>query len=220
LSKQRIGVDLNVLIDDATFVVLDVETTGLFPQGGHRVIDISMIKWQHGDEIDTFGTLVNPCRTISAEASAVHGISYSDLVGAPLFSDIAGQVWEFLRGAVIVAHNAEFDVRFINYELAQAGYPQWDGLMVCTLRMARHLHDQSHNKLADVALRMGIKQDGEHSAVSDTVTTLLIFQAFLRRPESLAFQTLGHLVRAQGGWRNPPQAPGVRTLEQLQRSIA
>ncbi len=191
MSKQRIGVDLNVLIDDATFVVLDVETTGLFPQGGHRVIDISMIKWQHGDEIDTFGTLVNPCRTISAEASAVHGISYSDLVGAPLFSDIAGQVWEFLRGAVIVAHNAEFDVRFINYELA-------------TLRRES----------------MGIKQDGEHSAVSDTVTTLLIFQAFLRRPESLAFQTLGHLVRAQGGWRNPPQAPGVRTLEQLQRSIA
>lgn len=207
------GVDLKLRIDEAAFVVLDVETTGLHPSQGHRVIDISMIKWQGGKIVNTFGTLINPGRPISAGATAVHGITAAQLVGAPIFVDIADQVWQFLEGAVVVAHNAEFDVRFVNWELARAGYEQWRGVIICTLAMARHLQREKHNKLSDVAFRMGIEPERQHSAVGDAMTTLRIFEAFLQQLIALNAETIGNILRAQGGWQDVPKAPTGRALE-------
>lgn len=199
-------INLQTPIDNLPFVVLDVETTGLYPGRGDRVIDISMIRWMNGEILDTMGMLVNPGRAIPREATAVHGISASDLVGAPTFASVAGQVWQFLDGSVIVAHNAEFDVRFVNTELSIAGYEQWNGYMVCTLNMARKLHNQKHNKLADVALRMGVEIKDTHTAVGDTMITLQVFDCMVKYLKAMHFETLYHLLRAQGGYIKPPFA--------------
>jgi DNA polymerase-3 subunit epsilon len=201
-----VDIDIQIPIDKIPFVVLDVETTGLYPESGDRVIDLSMIRWKGGEIIDTFGMSINPGRPIPKEATAVHGITDSDLVGAPPFAVLSGQVWQYLEGSVIVAHNAPFDVKFINYELANCGYEQWNGIMLCTLQLARRLHNEKHNKLGDVALRMGIQADGAHTAVGDTMTTLRVFEGMIAQLRGMHFETLAHLMRAQGGYLRPPFA--------------
>lgn len=198
-------VDLKQRIVDTPFVVLDVETTGLSAKGGDRIVDISMIKWQSGAIIADYGTLVNPCRRIPRDAVAIHGISDSDVVGAPTFLVIAGDVWQFIDGCAVVAHNATFDMGFINAELARAGYNQWDGVIVCTLALARKLHHNKHNKLDDVARHLGVKAVGQHTALGDTHTTLGVFEAMLTGLQARNYDTIYHLVRAQGGMKRAPR---------------
>jgi DNA polymerase-3 subunit epsilon len=101
-------------------IILDTETTGLYPQEGHRIIEIGCVEMikrrltgQH------FHVYINPEREIDAGAIAVHGITNEFLQDKPLFADIAEEFIEFIRGAELIIHNAPFDVGFINHEFAK-----------------------------------------------------------------------------------------------------
>ena len=104
-------------------IVLDTETTGFDPQQGHRVVEIGCIElFNHIPTGKTFHKYCNPERDMPAEAFAVHGLGDDFLRGQPLFADIVEGLVEFLGDdAPIIAHNAEFDMRFVNYELAKCG---------------------------------------------------------------------------------------------------
>ncbi len=99
-------------------IAIDTETTGLEPEKGHRIIEIGCIEL-----IDrkitgtTFHRYLNPQREIDDEALAVHKITKDFLLDKPIFSDILADFLEFINGAEIIAHNAPFDVGFINYEI-------------------------------------------------------------------------------------------------------
>lgn len=92
-------------------VVFDVETTGLFPGGHDRVVEIAALRLSRdGEVIDRFDTLINPVRDIGA--THIHGVTASDVQDAPPFESIVGDIASFMAAAALVAHNASFDTRF------------------------------------------------------------------------------------------------------------
>src|SRR5699024_10510098 len=103
------------------FAVIDVETTGLDPER-ERIVEIAIVRADaHGRPIDHWATRLNP--GIPMRATHVHGITDADVAGAPRFADLAVTIGTALQGAVVVAHNAEFDVAFLQSEFARAGMP-------------------------------------------------------------------------------------------------
>lgn len=116
------------------YIVLDTETTGLDFNDGHRIIEIGAVVVQNRKKTnDFFHTYINPQRIIDKDAQAVHGISNEELLNKPVFAEIADELIEFLEGSTVVAHNAAFDVGFINYELnlASSQYPKLED--ICTI---------------------------------------------------------------------------------------
>ena len=103
-------------------IVLDTETTGLDPGAGHRIVEIGAVELQHhlptGREYHTY---LDPEREMPEDAYAVHGLSDDFLAGKDRFADIADAFLDFIGDAPLVIHNAEFDLRFLNAELARTG---------------------------------------------------------------------------------------------------
>ena len=104
-------------------VFFDLETTGLFPHRGDRVCEVALLRERGGEPERRFETLVNPQRPLSEQSFLVNGIRAEELAGAPLFAEAAGPLRAISEGAVLVAHNAPFDMEFLHTELARAGLP-------------------------------------------------------------------------------------------------
>jgi DNA polymerase III subunit epsilon len=105
-------------------IVLDTETTGLDPSQGHRVVEIGCIElFNHVPTGKTFHKYVNPERDMPVEAFNVHGLSEEFLREQPLFADVAEELLAFIGEAPVIAHNADFDFRFVNAELRRCGHP-------------------------------------------------------------------------------------------------
>lgn len=139
-------------------VVLDTETTGLDASSGHRVIEIGCVELMHRRYSNrNYHQYINPERAVDPGALAVHGIEERFLASQPVFADVVAEFLEFVEGAVLVIHNAEFDVGFLNAELARlTGFPR-DIREICevrdTLSMARRMHPGQRNSLDALAKR-------------------------------------------------------------------
>lgn len=155
-------------------IVLDTETTGLATSQGHRIIEIACLELVNrrltGREYHRF---LNPERDIDEGAERVHGISIADLEGQPRFADIADELLEFLRDSELVIHNAEFDVGFLEYELALMKHPRptiaEHAMVLDTLGLARKLHPGQRNSLDALCKRYSVdasKRD-VHGALID-----------------------------------------------------
>ncbi len=145
-------------------VVLDTETTGLELAQGHRIIEIGCIEIVNRRvSTNEFHHYLNPEREIDAGALAVHGITREFLLGKPRFADIAANLFDYLRGAELIIHNAEFDVGFLNAELARAGLPERIE-QVCrvtdTWQLAKKLHPGQKNSLDALCKRYSIDNSG------------------------------------------------------------
>ena len=119
-------------------VVIDTETTGLDPRDGHRIVEIACLELIHhvptGRKLHRY---VNPEREVPAEAMAVHGLDSEFLARHPPFAAIAEELTQFIAGDCLVIHNAEFDLAFINAELARLDRGMLAGPFVDTLAVAR-----------------------------------------------------------------------------------
>jgi len=152
-------------------IVFDTETTGLDPAAGHRVVEIGCVELYNG--IPTGRTLhvyLDPQRDMPEEALAVHGLSSEFLTGKPLFKDVAGEFLAFTEGAKLVAHNAEFDFRFMSAELVALGHPPLEPeRMVDTLALARRRHPGSPVSLDALCQRYGVDNSRrtKHGALLD-----------------------------------------------------
>ena len=153
-------------------IVLDTETTGLDPATGHRVVEIGCVELLNGIPTGkTFHHYLDPQRDMPEEAFRVHGLSSEFLAGKPLFADIADEFVAFLDGAKLVAHNAEFDFRFVSAELVALGRPALDlELMVDTLALARRRHPGAPVSLDALCSRYGIDNTRrtKHGALLDS----------------------------------------------------
>ena len=123
-------------------VALDTETTGFSPTVGHRIIEIGCVEIENGQLTGReFHRRINPQRSIDPRACQVHGISDDELVFEPLFWQIEAELIEFLHGAQVIAHNASFDERFLDYELSLTSSPLMRISNICeiidTLREAK-----------------------------------------------------------------------------------
>ncbi|MEI2690073.1 MAG: 3'-5' exonuclease [Anaerolineae bacterium] len=115
-------------LGNITFAVLDVETTGLSAASGHRICEIALLRWRGGKVLESFESLIDPQRSISPGAAAVNGLSDFQIRGQPLFDQVAEQVQAMLAGAVLVAHNAAFDLSFLAAEWRRLRWPPLLGL--------------------------------------------------------------------------------------------
>ncbi|MGH6798848.1 MAG: exonuclease domain-containing protein, partial [Roseiarcus sp.] len=103
-------------------VVLDTETTGLDPADGHRVLEIGAVENVHQTLTGkVFHALINPERDVPQDAARVHGHSSADLEDKPVFARVVDEFLAFIGDSKLVIHNADFDVRFVNAELARLG---------------------------------------------------------------------------------------------------
>jgi DNA polymerase-3 subunit epsilon len=139
-------------------IVLDTETTGLDPSAGDRVVEIGCVELiNHIPSGRKFHRYVNPERAMSIDAIRVHGIEEAFLRDKPPFAAVAAELWEFLGDAVLIAHNAEFDLAFLNAEFGRAGHPAIGGdRVVDTLMLARRKHPLGPNSLDALMARYAI----------------------------------------------------------------
>ncbi len=155
-------------------IVLDIETTGLEPKQGHRIIEIGCVELYHRRKTNNqYQQYLNPEREIEDGAYDVHGISNEFLADKPVFADAAQEFINFIRDSELIIHNAPFDVGFINAELKKLG-PQWGKIedyctIVDTLVMAREMHPGQKNSLDALCKRYEIdnSQRDLHGALLD-----------------------------------------------------
>ena len=148
------------------YVVVDVETTGA-TSSYHRVTEIGAVKVQNGKIIDEFQTLINPGRSIPSFITGITGITNAMVADAPKFSDIAEKFYDFLEGSIFVAHNVNFDYKFIQSEFAKAGI-DFVRPLLCTCAGMRKTHPglKSYG-LKNLTQHFEIKLEQHHRALSD-----------------------------------------------------
>ena len=121
---------------DTDYAIIDLETTGFSPKNHDRIVEVGIVRADpHGNRLQEYCTLINPRRDVGG--TQVHGITATDVAGAPAFRDVVGDIHEMLRGAVIVAHNTQFDLRFLCHECEESGAPLPEVLSLCTLSLAK-----------------------------------------------------------------------------------
>jgi DNA polymerase-3 subunit epsilon len=152
-------------------IVLDTETTGLDPYSGHRVVEIGCIELVNRIPTGlTYHAYLNPERDMPRDAEAVHGLSIQFLADKPRFAEVAEELLAFLGDAMLVIHNAGFDLAFLNSELERIGRPLLTReRSVDTLTLARRRHPGGPNRLDDLCVRYGIDNSRrtKHGALLD-----------------------------------------------------
>jgi DNA polymerase III subunit epsilon len=119
-------------------VIVDLETTGLWPRRGHRVIEIGAVALERGAVVEEFTTLIDAGVPIPPEVQAIHGITAEMLEGQPRPEEALPRFLAFISDSVLIAHNAAFDIRFLRHEFARLGMAL-PHRYVCTLEMSRRL---------------------------------------------------------------------------------
>lgn len=166
---------------------LDVETSGLEQEKGHKIIEIAFLTYDFNTQqlTDTWIQRFDPQRPIDAGAQATHGISYSDLVGEPTWEDTAEEISERMGAAdLLVAHNSGFDLPFIGFELLRVGAKVPDVNSVCTMASGRWAcPDGKYPKLSELAWALGIEFDPSkaHGAHYDVEIMMSCFFKGLKR---------------------------------------
>ncbi|MCD8015848.1 MAG: PolC-type DNA polymerase III [Lachnospiraceae bacterium] len=177
---------------DADFVVFDLETTGFSPQN-NRIIEIGAVKVQNGKITDKFSTFVNPEVPIPFRIEELTSINDSMVMDAPTIETILPEFMEFCEGCVMVAHNASFDMSFIEENCRRLSIP-CDQTAVDTVAMARVLLPALNRfKLDTVAKAVGVSLAHHHRAVDDAGCTAEIFEKFLVMLQKKDITTLAQL---------------------------
>jgi DNA polymerase III subunit epsilon len=213
--------DLGRSLFDTTFVVLDLETTGL-SAGTDRITEVGAVKVRRGEVLGELHTLVHPGRPIPSAITAVTGITDGMVAGAPPVAAVLPTLLEFLRDTVLVAHNARFDVGFLDAELGRLGYPRLGNPVVDTARLARRvLRDEVRDcRLSTLARHLRARTSPEHRALLDARATVDVLHALLERAGSLGAVTVEDVhdlcsSRSDAAFRKvalvdgAPRSPGV-----------
>ncbi|MFT6393941.1 MAG: DNA polymerase-3 subunit epsilon [Methylophilaceae bacterium] len=172
-------------------IFLDTETTGLYPDQGHRIIEIAGVETINRRPTGNhYHKYINPEREIDAGAQDVHGITLEFLQDKPLFKDLADDFLAFIQGAELVIHNAPFDIGFLNSELGKLGLPAVTavcGSVVDTLKMAKDARPGQRNNLDALCRHFQINNSRRtlHGALLDAELLAEVYMALTRGQDSL-----------------------------------
>jgi DNA polymerase-3 subunit epsilon len=209
-------------LSEVTFVVVDLETTGGSP-ARCGITEIGAVKVRGGEPLGEFQTLVNPGEPIPAFITVLTGITDAMVATAPRIEAALASFLEFSRGCVLVAHNAPFDVSFLQAACTATGRPWPEPDVLDTARLARHLvtaPEARDRKLATLARLFGSPATPDHRALHDARATVVVLHALLERVGDLGVTSLEELStftsRVPAATRRKrhlaeslPQAPGV-----------
>lgn len=164
-------------------IVFDTETTGLSPNAGDRIVEIGCVEMlNHIPTGNTFHVYLNPERDMPEAAFAVHGLSSAFLADKPVFAAVAERFLDFVADGRLVAHNASFDMGFVNAELARLGHaPIGEERVVDTLVIARRKHPFAPNSLDALCQRYGIDNSRRtrHGALLDAEILAEVYMELL-----------------------------------------
>lgn len=213
-------------IDNISFTVVDVETTGLSARN-ERVIEIALVKVENLKIVEKFSTLINPQRQIPSFISMLTGITNSDVKNAPLFHQVYPVLLEKTESSVLCGHNLQFDLSFLRNEVQLIGDDFNPSHTLCTLKLARKLFPHLKSRsLTPLAYHLNIKNKNSHRALGDAETTAKVLIKLLKLlkenqginslDEILAyqsglksFQSLKIKQELQNDFYNLPNAPGI-----------
>lgn len=172
-------------------IFLDTETTGLYPDQGHRVIEIAAVEMINRRPTNNhFHVYLNPEREIDPAAQEVHGITLEFLQDKPLFEVIAQDLITFIQDAELIIHNAPFDVGFLNAELGRIGLKPIQTIcdrITDTLKMAKESRPGQRNNLDALCKHFGIDNSKRtlHGALLDAELLAEVYMAMTRGQDSL-----------------------------------
>ena len=197
-SAQTLAQDERPLTE-LTYTVFDTETTGLNPSEGDEIIQIGATRIVNGRLLrqECFDQLVDPQRALAAASIAVHGIQPATLVGQPLILDVLPVFHAFAFETVLVAHNAAFDMRFLQLKEARSGL-RFDQPVLDTLLLSAWVHpNQESHALEAIAERLGVPVTGRHTALGDALVTAEVFLKLLPLLRAKGVHTLGQARAAE-----------------------
>ncbi|MCI6783277.1 MAG: PolC-type DNA polymerase III [Lachnospiraceae bacterium] len=175
-----------------TYVVFDIETTGFSPLV-NKIIEIGAVKVEKGSITERFSTFVNPEVPIPFHIENLTGIKDDMVITAPVIAEVMPEFLAFCDGAVMVAHNADFDMSFIKYNCDRLSIP-YDFTIADTVAMARMLLPNLNRfKLDTVARALNISLENHHRAVDDAACTAEIFEKFVKMLADRGINTLDEL---------------------------
>ena len=152
------------------FAVVDIETTGSTPQSA-GITEIAIVIHNGVEVTGKYVTLINPRHKIPPFIVNMTGISDEMVAAAPLFEDVAPQIYNLLNGRVFVAHNVSFDYSFVHYLLGRSGF-QWSAPKLCTIKLSRRVFPGLVKYgLGSLTRDLGIKIEGRHRAWGDAAAT-------------------------------------------------
>jgi DNA polymerase III subunit epsilon len=224
--------ELGTALSAVTFVVVDLETTGGSPAAAH-ITEVGAVKVRGGEVIGELQTLVNPAEPIPAFISVLTGITDRMVADAPRIDSVLPAFLEFARDAVLVAHNAPFDIGFLKAAAARTGHDWPRFQVVDTAHLARQLvtRDEAPNrKLSTLAQLFGAATTPDHRALHDARATVDVLHALLARVGNLGVDTLEELTtfssRVSSAQRRKrylaeglPSAPGVYLFKDRQGRV-
>ena len=196
-------------------IVLDTETTGMEPSEGDKLVEIGCVELENhlptGRQLHLY---INPEREVPAGAVAVHGLTYDFLKDKPTFAEVVGEFLDFIgEDAKLVIHNAEFDMKFLNWELKTLGFPSIDARRaIDTVKIARQKFPGSPANLDALCRRFGIDNTNRtlHGALLDSELLAEVYlellggrQRGLLDEGSMAQQTLTPAVKVDRPFREP-----------------
>lgn len=204
-------------LSNTRFVFLDIETTGLSPWFGDRICQIALIVTEGKRIKRTLDLLLDPERELSPSAIHVNGLDESILAGKPRFAEIADQLDEALKEAVVVCHNAKFDIQFLDNEYRRLGRAVEFPNLVDTLLLARDHYDLPSYSLNHLSQDFQVATNMQGSrALADAITMKNLFFAMAESLKSVN-KTLDDLI----GIYNSPAWPreGIYLPTELSEAI-
>jgi DNA polymerase-3 subunit epsilon len=183
---------------DLHYTVFDTETTGLEPSAGDEIISLGAVRIVNGRLLkrEVFEQLIDPQRPVSKASTRVHGIEAQALAGQPTMGEVLPQFHHFCEDTVLVAHNAAFDMRFLELKEAATGV-RFGQPVLDTLLLSVVLHPtQEGHSIEAIAERLGVSVVGRHTALGDALVTGEIFLKLLPLLAEHGILTLGQALEA------------------------
>jgi DNA polymerase III epsilon subunit family exonuclease len=172
------------------FVVFDFETTGV-DHRNDRIIEVGAVRFENRKEVARFSQLINPGIKLPPEIIEITGIDDAMLIDAPSADRVIPSLHDFMRGAVGVAHNAEFDANFLSYESLRLGI-QCNYHILCTLKLSRALLKLPRYKLDSLAQHYGLTFESRHRSIGDILVTAEVLWRIL--DENKTIKTLSDIA--------------------------
>ncbi len=214
-------------IDSGSYIVFDIETTGGNPER-NGITDIFAIKYQNGQILETFGTLVNPKIPIPPIVRKMTGITNAMVRHAPEIHEVMPEFVDFAGHSILVSHNTIGDMKFIRYFTESTTGKEFDNFFLCTHLLVERLFPETPDKsLTGLVKYFGIESGDMHRAEADGYATLGLFEVLMEGLKDRKIERIDEAIRFQGdmesalrlGWAVPqkildelPQRPGLFRL--------
>ena len=207
------------------YAIVDIETTGGYA-ANNAITEVAIVLYNGNREIKRYETLINPLIPIPVYVQSLIGISDSMVADAPVFDEVAKEIYELLKDAIFVAHNVNFDYSFLKHQLKSAGF-ELNDKKLCTVRLSRKVFPGLPSySLGNLCRSLNINISNRHRAGGDADATVQLFQMILEH------DTQGHVMLMLKGknkeqylpfnlpaeqFENLPMVPGVYYFHDQER---